>query len=69
MLSDAEIPRSTQNDSGSDVIGLLSFRDYWADVILRRLAKIEGDTVSIRELSTETAISPQDIIRCRHGYV
>lgn len=43
-------------------LGLVSYRDYWSDVILSKLADISGTTVSIKDLSTETAINMHDII-------
>ena len=44
-------------------LGLLSYRSYWTDVILRYLS--EKDTaaeLSIRDISQETAVNPSDIV-------
>lgn len=43
-------------------LGLVSYRDYWRDVILERLAGMTSTTVSIKDLSSETAITAHDII-------
>lgn len=44
-------------------LGLLSYRSYWTDVILRYLCgKDSIDEVSIRDISLETAVNPADIV-------
>lgn len=44
-------------------LGLLSYRSYWTDVILKYLCgKDSIDEVSIRDISLETAVNPADIV-------
>lgn len=45
-------------------LGLLSYRSYWTDVILRYLCMKNGSTdeISIRDISQETAVNPADIV-------
>lgn len=44
-------------------LGLLSYRSYWTDVILKYLCEKDAvDEVSIRDISQETAVNPADIV-------
>ncbi|XP_039262803.2 histone acetyltransferase KAT7-like [Styela clava] len=44
-------------------LGLLSYRSYWTDVILKYLCEKDSvDEVSIRDISQETAVNPADIV-------
>uniref|UniRef100_A0A914WV17 Histone acetyltransferase n=1 Tax=Plectus sambesii TaxID=2011161 RepID=A0A914WV17_9BILA len=46
-------------------MGLLTYRNYWRDVIFEYLCKLshgEGEQLSIKDLSAETGIHPNDIV-------
>ncbi|XP_074511229.1 histone acetyltransferase KAT7-like isoform X1 [Sebastes fasciatus] len=43
-------------------LGLISYRSYWKEVLLRYLNKFQGKEISIKEISQETAVNPVDIV-------
>ncbi|MCI4384791.1 hypothetical protein PGIGA_G00042810 [Pangasianodon gigas] len=43
-------------------LGLISYRSYWKEVLLRYLHNYQGKEVSIKEISQETAVNPVDIV-------
>ncbi|XP_071806645.1 histone acetyltransferase KAT7-like isoform X1 [Asterias amurensis] len=43
-------------------LGLISYRSYWKDVVLKYLSKFSGREISIKDISQETAINPYDIV-------
>ncbi|XP_026061627.1 histone acetyltransferase KAT7-like isoform X5 [Carassius auratus] len=43
-------------------LGLISYRSYWKEVLLRYLHKFQGKEISIKEISQETAVNPVDIV-------
>uniref|UniRef100_A0A3Q2DZR1 Histone acetyltransferase n=1 Tax=Cyprinodon variegatus TaxID=28743 RepID=A0A3Q2DZR1_CYPVA len=43
-------------------LGLISYRSYWKDVLLRYLNNFQGKEISIKEISQETAVNPVDIV-------
>uniref|UniRef100_A0A3P9P9Y2 Histone acetyltransferase n=1 Tax=Poecilia reticulata TaxID=8081 RepID=A0A3P9P9Y2_POERE len=43
-------------------LGLISYRSYWKDVLLRYLNSFQGKEISIKEISQETAVNPVDIV-------
>ncbi|XP_031420970.1 histone acetyltransferase KAT7a isoform X2 [Clupea harengus] len=43
-------------------LGLISYRSYWKEVLLRYLNMFQGKEVSIKEISQETAVNPVDIV-------
>ncbi|XP_061447234.1 histone acetyltransferase KAT7 isoform X3 [Rhineura floridana] len=43
-------------------LGLISYRSYWKEVLLRYLHNFQGKEISIKEISQETAINPVDIV-------
>ncbi|KAM9456885.1 histone acetyltransferase KAT7a isoform 2-T2 [Clarias gariepinus] len=43
-------------------LGLISYRSYWKEVLLRYLYNFQGKEVSIKEISQETAVNPVDIV-------
>ena len=43
-------------------LGLISYRSYWQSVILEYLCNYKGSSISIRDLSVETAINAYDIV-------
>ncbi|XP_060748786.1 histone acetyltransferase KAT7a isoform X5 [Tachysurus vachellii] len=43
-------------------LGLISYRSYWKEVLLRYLHTFQGKEVSIKEISQETAVNPVDIV-------
>ncbi|XP_047507184.1 histone acetyltransferase KAT7 [Pieris napi] len=43
-------------------LGLISYRSYWKEAILKRLCSAPGPTLSIRDLSKDLAISSSDIV-------
>ncbi|XP_017570949.1 histone acetyltransferase KAT7a isoform X1 [Pygocentrus nattereri] len=43
-------------------LGLISYRSYWKDVLLRYLHNFQGKEISIKEISQETAVNPVDIV-------
>ncbi|KAI4887688.1 hypothetical protein NFI96_005897 [Prochilodus magdalenae] len=43
-------------------LGLISYRSYWKEVLLRYLHDFEGKEISIKEISQETAVNPVDIV-------
>ncbi|PVD30364.1 hypothetical protein C0Q70_09628 [Pomacea canaliculata] len=43
-------------------LGLLSYRSYWKDVLLRYLHKFKGVDICIKDVSQETAINANDIV-------
>ncbi|XP_022098508.1 histone acetyltransferase KAT7-like [Acanthaster planci] len=43
-------------------LGLISYRSYWKDVVLKYLSKYDGREISIKDISQETAINPYDIV-------
>uniref|UniRef100_A0A8C2LIE9 Histone acetyltransferase n=1 Tax=Cricetulus griseus TaxID=10029 RepID=A0A8C2LIE9_CRIGR len=43
-------------------LGLISYRSYWKEVLLRYLHNFQGKEISIKEISQETAVNPVDIV-------
>ncbi|KAM6957468.1 histone acetyltransferase KAT7-like [Aplochiton taeniatus] len=43
-------------------LGLISYRSYWKEVLLRYLNSFSGKEISIKEISQETAVNPVDIV-------
>ncbi|KAM6914530.1 histone acetyltransferase KAT7-like isoform 1-T1 [Lycodopsis pacificus] len=43
-------------------LGLISYRSYWKEVLLRYLNNFLGKEISIKEISQETAVNPVDIV-------
>ncbi|XP_043911014.1 histone acetyltransferase KAT7 isoform X2 [Protopterus annectens] len=43
-------------------LGLISYRSYWKEVLLRYLHNFQGKEISIKEISQETAVNPADIV-------
>ncbi|XP_056871046.1 histone acetyltransferase KAT7-like isoform X1 [Takifugu flavidus] len=43
-------------------LGLISYRSYWKEVLLRYLCNFQGKDISIKEISQETAVNPVDIV-------
>ncbi|XP_043911011.1 histone acetyltransferase KAT7-like isoform X2 [Protopterus annectens] len=43
-------------------LGLISYRSYWKEVLLRYLHNFQGKEISIKEISLETAVNPVDIV-------
>lgn len=43
-------------------LGLISYRSYWKNILLEYLSKFEGNSISIKDISQETAITTQDIV-------
>ncbi|XP_054463361.1 histone acetyltransferase KAT7-like isoform X1 [Anoplopoma fimbria] len=43
-------------------LGLISYRSYWKEVLLRYLNIFQGKEISIKEISQETAVNPVDIV-------
>ncbi|XP_054606848.2 histone acetyltransferase KAT7 isoform X4 [Nothobranchius furzeri] len=43
-------------------LGLISYRSYWKDVLLKYLNRFQGKEISIKEISQETAVNPVDIV-------
>ncbi|XP_028311630.1 histone acetyltransferase KAT7-like isoform X2 [Gouania willdenowi] len=43
-------------------LGLISYRSYWKEVLLRYLNDFQGKEISIKEISQETAVNPVDIV-------
>ncbi|CAK1540743.1 unnamed protein product [Leptosia nina] len=43
-------------------LGLISYRSYWKEAILKRLCSAAGPTLSIRDLSKDLAIASSDIV-------
>ncbi|TNN51392.1 Histone acetyltransferase KAT7 [Liparis tanakae] len=43
-------------------LGLISYRSYWKEVLLRYLNNFQGKEISIKEISQETAVNPVDIV-------
>lgn len=43
-------------------LGLISYRSYWKEALLRRLCSAPGPTLSIRDLSKDLAIASSDIV-------
>ncbi|XP_061701020.1 histone acetyltransferase KAT7-like isoform X3 [Syngnathoides biaculeatus] len=43
-------------------LGLISYRSYWKEVLLRYLNNFKGKEISIKEISQETAVNPVDIV-------
>lgn len=43
-------------------LGLISYRSYWKEVLLKYLTTFKGKEVSIKDLSSDTAINPNDIV-------
>ncbi|KAM9843191.1 histone acetyltransferase KAT7-like isoform 2-T2 [Aulostomus maculatus] len=43
-------------------LGLISYRSYWKEVLLRYLNSFQGKEISIKEISQETAVNPVDIV-------
>ncbi|CAB1312352.1 unnamed protein product [Coregonus sp. 'balchen'] len=42
-------------------LGLISYRSYWKEVLLRYMYNFQGKEISIKEISQETAVNPVDI--------
>ncbi|KAM8837559.1 histone acetyltransferase KAT7 isoform 1-T1 [Spinachia spinachia] len=43
-------------------LGLISYRSYWKEVLLRYMCTFQGKEISIKEISQETAVNPVDIV-------
>ncbi|KAK3529433.1 hypothetical protein QTP70_031110 [Hemibagrus guttatus] len=43
-------------------LGLISYRSYWKEVLLRYMYNFQGKDISIKEISQETAVNPVDIV-------
>jgi len=43
-------------------LGLISYRSYWKEILLKFLTTFKGKEVSIKDLSSDTAINPNDIV-------
>uniref|UniRef100_A0A8C1RSU6 Histone acetyltransferase n=2 Tax=Cyprinus carpio TaxID=7962 RepID=A0A8C1RSU6_CYPCA len=43
-------------------LGLISYRSYWKEVLLRYMYNFKGKEISIKEISQETAVNPVDIV-------
>ncbi|XP_033913916.2 histone acetyltransferase KAT7-like isoform X4 [Acipenser ruthenus] len=43
-------------------LGLISYRSYWKEVLLRYLHNFQGKEISVKEISQETAVNPVDIV-------
>ncbi|XP_075996573.1 histone acetyltransferase KAT7-like isoform X2 [Genypterus blacodes] len=43
-------------------LGLISYRSYWKEVLLRYLNNFQGKEISIKEISQETAVNPVDVV-------
>ncbi|KAF5899536.1 histone acetyltransferase KAT7-like, partial [Clarias magur] len=43
-------------------LGLISYRSYWKEVLLRYMYNFQGKEISIKEISQETAVNPVDIV-------
>ncbi|KAK3733941.1 hypothetical protein QZH41_009599 [Actinostola sp. cb2023] len=43
-------------------LGLISYRSYWKSVVLKYLQSYGYDKISVRDISQETAIHPNDIV-------
>jgi len=43
-------------------LGLISYRSYWKEILLKFLTTFKGKEISIKDLSTDTAINPNDIV-------
>ncbi|KAM3963606.1 lysine acetyltransferase chameau [Aphomia sociella] len=43
-------------------LGLISYRSYWKEALLRRLCSASGSTLCIRDLSKDLAIASSDIV-------
>ncbi|XP_074476059.1 histone acetyltransferase KAT7 isoform X2 [Sebastes fasciatus] len=43
-------------------LGLISYRSYWKEVLLRYMCNFQGKEISIKEISQETAVNPVDIV-------
>lgn len=43
-------------------LGLISYRSYWKEVLLRYMYNFQGKEISIKEISHETAVNPVDIV-------
>uniref|UniRef100_A0A8C1YH20 Histone acetyltransferase n=1 Tax=Cyprinus carpio TaxID=7962 RepID=A0A8C1YH20_CYPCA len=43
-------------------LGLISYRSYWKEVLLRYMCNFKGKEISIKEISQETAVNPVDIV-------
>ncbi|XP_062382590.1 histone acetyltransferase KAT7 isoform X2 [Sardina pilchardus] len=43
-------------------LGLISYRSYWKEVLLRYMHDFQGKEISIKEISQETAVNPVDIV-------
>nr|XP_032821287.1 histone acetyltransferase KAT7-like isoform X6 [Petromyzon marinus] len=43
-------------------LGLISYRSYWKEVLLRYLHAFQGKEISIKEISQDTAVNPVDIV-------
>lgn len=43
-------------------LGLISYRSYWKEVLLRYMYTFQGKEISIKEISQETAVNPVDIV-------
>ncbi|KAJ3184222.1 hypothetical protein HDU87_005069 [Geranomyces variabilis] len=47
-------------------LGLVSYRRYWRRTVLRALSEVEGEEVSIDELSSKTCMTPDDVVHTLH---
>lgn len=43
-------------------LGLISYRSYWKSILLEYLSNFEGNSISIKDISQETAITTHDIV-------
>lgn len=43
-------------------LGLISYRSYWKEALLKRLCSAAGPTLCIRDLSKDLAIASSDIV-------
>lgn len=43
-------------------LGLISYRSYWKEALLKRLCSAPGPTLCIRDLSKDLAIASSDIV-------
>ncbi|KAJ3143628.1 hypothetical protein HDU90_000391 [Geranomyces variabilis] len=47
-------------------LGLVSYRRYWRRTVLRALSEVEGEEVSIDELTSKTCMTPDDVVHTLH---
>ncbi|XP_048588637.1 histone acetyltransferase KAT7 isoform X2 [Nematostella vectensis] len=61
LLSKTECKVGSPEKPLSD-LGLISYRSYWKNIVLKYLHCYGYDTISIKDISQETAIHPNDIV-------